>query len=150
MGDPTSGAGLPQDGYWYTTQDSGALWGSNDWIGAPALESYLTSNPAGSWYDRASLLAYGSGTQVAPYVADLQPGDLIFYEWSGGGQGTQISHVTMVTADAGTNCPLVTGHTDNEANGWWTRYGDSAGCVASAGVSPFTYWLVQVDDNVPY
>lgn len=92
-------------GWWYGDQS----W-SFSWAVAHSMRWYLSGATKSI-----------SGIQVDG-AENLQPGDVICYDFEGSGRW---DHTTIVVAKDAENMPLVNAHTDNSRHRYWT-YEDSA------------------------
>lgn len=107
-GAPMKYTGIRSSGWWYLPGKPGEPW-SFSWSVAHALRHYLITSTTGL---RASIVANPS---------QLQPGDVITYDWDGDGRYT---HNTIVTNFDQQGMPLVNAHTNNSIHRNWD-YRDS-------------------------
>lgn len=103
-GAPMRGAPVREEGWWY--QDNN--W-SFSWAVAHSMRWYLSGSTQG---------LKGSPVETA---GELQPGDIICYDFQGDGRW---DHNTIVVAKDADDMPLVNAHTDNSRNRYWS-YEDS-------------------------
>lgn len=103
-GAPMRGAPNRSKGWWY----SGNNW-SYSWAVAHAMRWYLAGSTQGL-----------KGTEVQS-PSELQPGDVICYDFEGDGKW---DHTTIVVAKDGNGMPLVNAHTQNSRHRYWS-YEDS-------------------------
>jgi len=103
-GAPMRGAPNRNQGWWY----SGSNW-SYSWAVAHSLRWYLAGSTQGL-----------TGTEVDS-PAELQPGDVICYDFEGDGRW---NHNTIVVAKDAYGMPLVNAHTSNSRQRYWS-YEDS-------------------------
>lgn len=103
-GAPMRGAPVRERGWWY----SGDNW-SFSWAVAHSLRWYLAGSTQGL-----------KGTEVEN-ASELQPGDIICYDFQGDGRW---DHNTIVVAKDSFGMPLVNAHTDNSRHRYWS-YEDS-------------------------
>lgn len=92
-------------GWWYQEDN----W-SFSWAVAHSLRWYLSGSTQGL-----------TGTEVEE-ASDLEPGDVICYDFEGDGRW---DHNTIVVAKDANDMPLVNAHTNNSRHRYWT-YEDSA------------------------
>lgn len=104
-GAPMTGFGDRSKGWWY----SGDNW-SYSWSVAHAFRWYLSGD-------------HTSGLQAKEvlHATELEPGDVICYDFEGDGRW---DHTTIVTAKDENNEPLVNAHTYNSRMRYW-KYEDS-------------------------
>ncbi|HLT54938.1 MAG TPA: amidase domain-containing protein [Bacillota bacterium] len=103
-GAPMRGAPVRSRGWWY----SGDSW-SYSWAVAHSLRWYLSGSTVGL-----------TGTEVER-PEELEPGDVICYDFSGDGRW---DHNTIVVSKDYYGMPLVNAHTDNSRHRYWS-YEDS-------------------------
>ncbi|GGA85691.1 amidase domain-containing protein [Ornithinibacillus halotolerans] len=103
-GAPMRGAPNRNQGWWYT----GDNW-SYSWSVAHSLRWYLSGSTTGL-----------KGSEVESPM-ELQPGDVICYDFEGDGKW---DHTTIVVAKDGNGMPLVNAHTQNSRHRYWS-YEDS-------------------------
>ncbi|WP_026905602.1 amidase domain-containing protein [Paucisalibacillus globulus] len=103
-GAPMRGAPNRNQGWWY----SGSNW-SYSWAVAHSLRWYLTGSTQGL-----------KATEVES-PSELQPGDVICYDFEGDGRW---NHNTIVVAMDANGMPLVNAHTSNSRHRYWS-YEDS-------------------------
>ncbi|MFD0696864.1 amidase domain-containing protein [Paenibacillus sp. GCM10027628] len=96
-------------GWWYAgKQGSQELW-SYSWAVANSLQTYVS-------HSRKGLRGHAVNDP-----RELQPGDMISYDWDGDGR---YQHNVIVTAKDANGMPLVNAHTYNSRNRYWA-YKDS-------------------------
>ncbi|AVQ98535.1 amidase domain protein [Oceanobacillus picturae] len=103
-GAPMRGAPVRERGWWYN-QDS---W-SFSWAVAHSMRWYLSGSTDGL-----------QGKEVSS-AEELEPGDIICYDFQGNGRW---DHNTIVVTKDAAGMPLVNAHTDNSRNRYWS-YEDS-------------------------
>lgn len=103
-GAPMRGAPVREQGWWYQQNN----W-SFSWSVAHSMRWYLSGSTQGL-----------QGREVES-AAELQPGDIICYDFQGDGRW---DHNTIVVAKDAEGMPLVNAHTDNSRNRYWS-YEDS-------------------------
>ncbi|MBC5636553.1 amidase domain-containing protein [Ornithinibacillus sp. BX22] len=104
-GAPMRGAPNRNQGWWYT----GDNW-SYSWAVAHSLRWFLAGSTHGL-----------KGTEVDS-ASELQPGDVICYDFQGDGRW---DHTTIVVAKDRDGMPLVNAHTQNSRHRYWS-YEDSS------------------------
>jgi hypothetical protein len=108
-GAPMDYTGKRASGWWYAgKQGNQELW-SFSWAVAHSLQSYTSSSRK------------GMRGIIVNSPQELQPGDMISYDWDGNGR---YEHNTIVTAKDANGMPLVNAHTYNCRNRYWS-YRDS-------------------------
>lgn len=109
-GAPIHYTGRRETGWWYKGYSGKQEWWSFSWAVSDSLQRYLAES-------RSS----GLRAEAMDRAEQLQPGDVIFYDWDGNGH---YQHSTIVTAlDAG-GMPLVNAHTVSSRHRYWD-YRDS-------------------------
>lgn len=103
-GAPMRGAPVREAGWWYKNNN----W-SFSWSVAHSMRWYLSGSTQG---------LKGKSVESAD---ELQPGDIICYDFQGDGRW---DHNTIVVAKDANGMPLVNAHTDNSRNRYWS-YEDS-------------------------
>lgn len=103
-GAPMRGAPAREEGWWYQQNN----W-SYSWAVAHSMRWYLSGSTQG---------LKGKSVETAE---ELQPGDIICYDFQGDGRW---DHNTIVVAKDADGMPLVNAHTDNSRNRYWS-YEDS-------------------------
>lgn len=101
---PMRGAPTRDQGWWYQNNN----W-SFSWAVAHSMRWYLSGSSVGL-----------QGKEVED-VEELNPGDVICYDFEGDGRW---DHTTIVVAKEVNGMPLVNAHTDNSRNRYWS-YEDS-------------------------
>ncbi|MFC3750383.1 amidase domain-containing protein [Paenibacillus sp. GCM10012306] len=109
-GAPFNYTGKRETGWWYKGYTGSQEWWSFSWAVSDSLQRYLGAS-------RSS----GLRAEEVERAEQLQPGDVIFYDWDGNGR---YQHSTFVTAlDAG-GMPLVNARTVSSRHRYWD-YRDS-------------------------
>ncbi|UJF32800.1 amidase domain-containing protein [Paenibacillus hexagrammi] len=126
-GAPMDYTGKRDSGWWFSgKQGSQELW-SFSWAVAHSLQSFVTRSRRGL-----------HGVEVTePW--ELQPGDMISYDWDGDGR---FQHNAIVTARDVNGMPLVNAHTYNSRNRYWD-YRDSP-----AWTERTRYVFVRIADDM--
>ncbi|AXF58057.1 hypothetical protein DT065_17895 [Salicibibacter kimchii] len=119
---PMHGAPQRGRGWWYT----GDNW-SYSWAVAHSMRWYLSGATKG-------LMA-----KEVERASDLQPGDIICYDFDGDGHW---EHTTIVVMKDGNHEPLVNAQTENSRNRYWS-YEDS-----TAWTPNITYKFFQINDQL--
>ncbi|SDI83393.1 amidase domain-containing protein [Natribacillus halophilus] len=114
------GAPDREKGWWYRQDD----W-SYSWAVAHSMRWYLSGSRTGL-----------TATEVER-ASDLQPGDIICYDFEGDGNW---DHTTIVVSKDGNREPLVNAQTENSRNRYW-RYEDS-----TAWTPNIAYKFFQIND----
>ncbi|AFH59606.1 amidase domain-containing protein [Paenibacillus caseinilyticus] len=96
-------------GWWYKGRLGGQELWSFSWAVAESLQFYLRTSRSGL-----------RGQEVAS-AGELEPGDVIAYDWDGDGR---FQHSTIVTAKDANGMPLVNAHTVSSRRRYWD-YRDS-------------------------
>ena len=108
-GAPMDYTGKRDSGWWYAGKQGGRELWSYSWAVAHRLQSFTVTSRRGL-----------RGTVVSS-PQELQPGDMISYDWDGNGR---YQHNTIVTAKDANGMPLVNAHTINCRARYW-EYRDS-------------------------
>ncbi len=106
-GAPMEHIGEKTKGWWYQGENSY----SYSWSVANALKTYLLSE--GNLFNAATV----------DEANQLEPGDVICYDWDGNGKWNHNSIVTGFDSDGQ---PLVNAHTTNSRNRYWSYYDSPA------------------------
>lgn len=106
---PMNYTGKRESGWWYAGKQGSQEQWSYSWAVANSLQTYTASNRKGM---------HGF---VVGQPWELQPGDMISYDWDGNGR---FQHNTFVTAMDANGMPLVNAHTFNARHRYW-EYLDS-------------------------
>jgi hypothetical protein len=126
-GAPMNYTGKRGTGWWYAGKQGAAEHWSYSWAVAHSLQLYTTASRRGM-----------RGTEVSS-PQQLQPGDIISYDWDGDGR---FQHSTIVTAIDVNGAPLVNAHTYNARHRYW-EYRDSP-----AWTSRTRYAFVRIADEM--
>ncbi|MFC7749444.1 amidase domain-containing protein [Paenibacillus thermoaerophilus] len=108
-GVPMNYTGKRESGWWYAGKSGGKEAWSYSWAVAHSLQLYLLNSPTGL-----------RGTAVSS-SAELDIGDVIFYDWDGNGR---FQHSVIVTDRDGSGQPLVNANTADSRRRYWD-YRDS-------------------------
>ncbi|MBD0382333.1 amidase domain-containing protein [Paenibacillus sedimenti] len=126
-GAPMDYTGKRDLGWWYAgKQGSQELW-SFSWAVAHSLQTYVS-------HSRKGLRGH-----AVDDPGELQPGDMISYDWDGDGR---YQHNAIVTAKDANGMPLVNAHTYNTRHRYWA-YKDSP-----AWTERTRYIFVRVADDM--
>lgn len=121
-GAPMHGAPQRDKGWWY----SGDNW-SYSWAVAHSMRWYLSG------------ATNGLTAKEVERASDLQPGDIICYDFDGDGHW---EHNTIVVMKDGNHEPLVNAQTENSRNRYWS-YEDS-----TAWTPNIAYKFFQINDRL--
>jgi hypothetical protein len=116
----SEGGKLKPDWIWRHDKEGSACW-----VNAQSFVRYLTGG------GRATLLARGTWSRVAPALGQLKPGDIIGYQSKG-----TVTHVSVVTGNDSAGTPVVAAHTADRFRNPWDLGWDK----------DTVYWLVHLRD----
>ncbi|MGG1597585.1 amidase domain-containing protein [Paenibacillus naphthalenovorans] len=125
-GAPMKHTGQRDTGWWYKGRVGGRELWSFSWAVAESLQFYLLTS-------RSGLRA-----QEVSSAAELEPGDVISYDWDGDGR---FQHTTVVTAKDSNGMPLVNANTVSSKHRYWS-YTDSP-----AWTERTRYRLLHISDS---
>ncbi|MFD0676749.1 MULTISPECIES: amidase domain-containing protein [unclassified Paenibacillus] len=108
-GAPMNYTGKRDLGWWYKGKYNGQEHWSFSWAVAHSLQGYMLNSRT------------GLHAEIVDHADRLQLGDVISYDWEGGGR---FSHSAIVTAKDANGMPLMNAHTINSRHRYWA-YKDS-------------------------
>lgn len=113
IGDSDEGGGLPMRSGWFYLYKAG---GSETWVRTDSFKHFLVRSGYGKVVMRGTFAQVTKPSKQYPKgaIAELQPGDLIGYEWHGG-----IDHFSIVTARDDNGYLLVNSHTADRYHVPW-------------------------------